>query len=362
MSTINAKHWHALNLLIPGNLWKLGIFLEKLGNARAIYEANSNILKEGGLSPSLIGRIIEGRIRLDVEAEYSKLTLKGIGTVALGDPGYPESLAQVHSAPPLIYVRGSGEILNKDGLAVVGSRKLSTYGRNAIRELVPPLAGIGVNVISGMAYGADSAALESCLENGGVPVAVLASSLDWEEISPREHFSLAERIAQAGCLVSENPPGIAVHKSLFPLRNRIVSGLSLGVLVIEAARRSGTSITARLALEQGREVFAVPGSIFASNSQGTLDLIKRGAKCVTCAPDIAQELGWDLAAARESKIRATSPLAQKVIDLLNQEPQSADSMLQQLGCLPHELTADLTQLEMAGALRLSNDGVYHKVK
>jgi DNA processing protein len=361
LSTIRAPYWHVLSLLLPQNLWKLWEIADKLGGPREILGSETAALQEAGLSPRLAARIAAGRDRLDPAEEWRKLETQGIGALALGDPDYPARLAQIHSAPPIIYVRGRKEVLGREGLAVVGSRKLSSYGRQAVESLVPPLVGLDISIISGMALGADSAALEACLESGGGPVAVLASSLSWEEIAPRTQMELARAIADAGCLVSENPPGTVVNKGHFPLRNRIISGLSAGVLVIEAARRSGSAVTARLALEQDREVFAVPGSIFAPNSEGALELIKQGAKCVTSASDIACELNWDLAAAKESRLAAAGPMHGAIRDMLRLEPAPADRIIRTMGRPAHEVMALLTELEMAGALRRSGNGVYHNV-
>lgn len=361
LSTISAAYWHALNLIIPQNLWKLSIISHELGGPEYIWKAPTKVLEVAGLSPRLANQITAGRGNINIEAEWQKLNTQGIHALVLEEIKYPKQLAQIHSAPPIIYVRGKISILQREGLAVVGSRKLSAYGQDAIEHLIPPLASMGVGIISGMAYGADSAALGSCIKHGGVPVAVLAGGLGWNEISPRPHLDLAQQIANVGCLVSENPPGTMINKNHFPLRNRIVSGLSLGVLVIEAASRSGSAITARLGLEQNREVFAVPGSIFSPNSEGTLDLIKRGAKCVTNAADIAQEFGWDLVAAAKSKFLPSNSLHKSIHDTLQQEPLNSDAIIQNLGKPAHLIIAALTELEVAGILRRSGNGVYHNV-
>jgi DNA processing protein len=361
LSTISSQYWHALNLIVPQNLWKLWDISQILGGPAQIWKADANIFQRYGITPKLASRIIIGRKNLNIEAEWQKLLALNIKALSLGEPGYPKRLAQIHSAPPLIYVRGQSELLDSEGLAVVGSRKLSSYGKEAIQALIPPLAPLGINIISGMAFGADSVALETCLEHGGTPVAVLASSLEWDEITPRPNLALAQRITETGCLVSENPPGTVINKNHFPLRNRIISGLSIGVLVIEAAERSGSAVTARLALEQNREILAVPGSIFAPNSQGTLELIKQGAKCVTSSTDIAHEFGWDLAAAVKRKVGFSKPLYKIIHDLLAQEPSTSDTLIRKIDCLPHELIASLIEMEIIGSLRRNGNGVYHNV-
>jgi DNA processing protein len=361
LSTISAKYWHALNLIIPQNLWKLWDISEFLGGPEKVWTANAANFRKTGLGAKLAARIVEKRKTLNIEDEWGKLANLGIKVLVLRQTGYPNLLGQIHSAPPIIYIRGESQILTRKGIAVVGSRKISSYGQDVVDSLVPPLASLDINIISGMAFGTDSAALEACLDHGGTPVAVLASSLVWEEISPRPNLALARRIAESGCLISENPPGTIVNKNHFPLRNRIVSGLSLGVLVIEAAERSGSCITARLALEQNREVFAVPGSIFAPNSQGTLELIKQGAKCVTSAADIAQEFGWDLGLAAAKKQSSGSPLHKIIQKLLAQEPTTCDALIRKIDYQPHEIIAGLTELEIAGSLRRSGNGVYHNV-
>jgi DNA processing protein len=361
LSTISAKYWHALNLIIPQNLWKLWDLSQFLGGPEKVWNATATNFREAGLGAKLAAQIVEKRKTLNIEDEWGKLVCLGIEVLVLGQAGYPNPLGQIHSAPPIIYMRGQSQILAKKGIAVVGSRKISSYGQDVVDSLVPPLSSLDINIISGMAYGADSAALESCLDHGGTPVAVLASSLVWDEISPRPNLALARRISETGCLVSENPPGTIVNKNHFPLRNRIVSGLSLGVLVIEAAERSGSGITARLALEQNREVFAVPGSIFAPNSRGTLELIKQGAKCATSAADIAQEFGWDLGLAAGKKQSSGNPLHKIIHELLAQEAATCDALIRKIDYQPHEIIAGLTELEMSGSLRRSGNGVYHNV-
>ncbi len=365
MSTITpiAAYWHALNLMFEVNPYKLLPISMRIGGVEGFFKINENQLLTAGLDPSSTTRIISNRKTINPEGEWEKLQRLGIGAICFGQAGYPQKLSEIPSPPPIIYVRGNPEVLKLESMAVVGSRKLSSYGKQAILALVPPMVEHGLAITSGMAYGADAAALETCLENKGIPIAVLASSLANHEISPHGQAHLAFAIEKVGCLVSENPPGRIVQKLHFPLRNRIVSGLSSGVVVIEGATKSGSMITANLAVEQNREVFAVPGSIFSQNSAGTLDLIKRGAKCLTEFKDIATEFGWDIKAAKVLKIkRITNSLQKAICSLLAASPTSFDDIISKTQAPAGDILAALTELELSGVLKKSAGSIYAKIK
>jgi len=214
-----------------------------------------------------------------------------IEEISIESEYYPEQLKEIYDAPLKLYVLGNKELLNQIGIAIVGTRKASEYGKKVALQFSRALSEIGFNIISGLALGIDSCAHLGTLQQGslGKTIAVLGSGLD--EIYPKQNVELARQILKnGGCVVSEYPIGTKPEKLNFPQRNRIISGLSKGVLVVEAGEKSGSLITADFALEQGREVFAVPGNICNSTSNGTNDLIKQGAKLVTNIKDIIEEL------------------------------------------------------------------------
>jgi DNA processing protein len=214
----------------------------------------------------------------------------GVSPLPWFDERYPALLGCIADPPPVVWVRGDVEVLGRPAVAIVGSRAATPYALQASARLAAELAARGVVVTSGLARGVDSSAHRGCLEAGGLTIAVLGSGLDC--VYPSEHAGLAERIAAQGAVVSELAPGAPPLPEHFPLRNRIISGLSLGVVVVEASEKSGSLITARCALEQGRDVLAVPGSILTGRNRGSHALLKDGAKVVETADDILDELGW----------------------------------------------------------------------
>lgn len=251
--------------------------IERFGSARAALTALPDLAKRGGRA---------GSIRIapigQAQTELAELDELGARLLALGEPAYPKPLAACEDAPPLLAVKGNAHLLARPTVAIVGSRHASINGKRMARKLAEGLGKAGYVVASGLARGIDGAAHEGSLAAG--TVAVLAGGID--HIYPPEHADLFQRIAQAGALVSEMPPGTEPQASHFPRRNRIISGLALGVVVIEAAARSGSLITARYALDQGREIFAVPGWPEDPRAKGPNDLIRQGAHLVGSIDDI----------------------------------------------------------------------------
>ncbi|WP_447743945.1 DNA-processing protein DprA [Pseudomonas nicosulfuronedens] len=259
-------------------------------------------------------------------------------------PGYPALLAELDDAPPLLFLAGDPTLLERPQLALVGSRRASKPGLDTARAFARSLAGGGFVITSGLALGIDGAAHEGALESGGKTVAVLGTGL--EHLYPRRHLGLAQRIVeQGGALVSEFPLNCAPQASNFPRRNRIISGLSLGTLVVEASPSSGSLITARLAAEQGREVYAIPGSIHHPGARGCHELIRQGATLVETVEHILEGLqGWTQGA----PALAPSPPSHPLVDLLRAAPQSSEQLALNSGLeLPQVLVA-LTDLELEG--------------
>ena len=271
--------------------------LERFGSAEAVYSATRTELEQLRLPPEAIDAIISRDLHATAEAEITAVKQLGGEILLLDDGVYPSALREIYDPPIVLYVKGAwSECLDQPCMGVVGSRRCSTYGQNSAMMLARDLAQRGITVVSGFARGIDAAAHRGALEAGGRTVAVLGTGID--EVYPRDHKKLAEEIlAKGGAVVSQFPLGTPPVSENFPYRNRIISGLSLGVVVVEAAENSGSLITARLAMEQNREVFAVPGNITSRNSFGTNYLIKgAGAKLVQQWQDIATEMPPQLAA------------------------------------------------------------------
>ncbi|HYG80322.1 MAG TPA: DNA-processing protein DprA [Pyrinomonadaceae bacterium] len=290
------KEWIALNMTPGVGPRAAAKLLERFGSAEAVFNATRGELEALRLRPEAVESIRARDLFEKAAGEMERVRELGADLLLLDDGVYPALLREIFDPPVTLYLKGAWEeCLNAPCVAVVGSRRSSTYGQNAAQMLARDLAQRGVTIISGLARGIDAAAHRGALEAGGRTVAVTGTGLD--EVYPRDHKKLAQEIlAGGGALVSEFPLGTPPAPQNFPYRNRVISGLSLGVLVVEAAENSGSLITARLALEQGREVFAVPGNITSRNSFGTNYLIKgAGAKLVQQWQDICEELPQEIA-------------------------------------------------------------------
>ena len=287
------------------------------------------------------------------------------------DPDYPVLLSQVDMPPPLLYIHGNPGILSEPLLAMVGSRNPTTTGTRTATELARHLSAAGLVISSGLALGIDAASHQGALEAGAPTVAVMGTGLD--RVYPARHRDLARQIAERGALISEFPVGTPPRAENFPRRNRIISGLSLGTLVVEAAIRSGSLITARYAGDQGREVFAIPGSIHNPLARGCHHLIRQGAKLVETAEDVMVELGMlaqscysasqsgneTEVAAEPSKL---DPEYQQLIDFIGYESTSIDQLVSSSGLTPAEVSSMLLQLELSGYIASSPGGLYNRLK
>jgi DNA processing protein len=307
------------------------------------------------------------RQRAEIAADRRWVERERIELIHAASPLYPPQLAQIETAPALLYVRGDAQCLSSMQLAMVGSRRPSLPGRRTASEFASQLARRGLTITSGMALGIDAASHEGALAASGYTIAVLGSSLD--RIYPPQHLDLAERIAAHGALISEFPRGTAPLRANFPRRNRIISGLSAGTLVVEASRCSGSLITARLAAEQGREVFAVPGPIHSPCARGCHQLIRQGAVLVESCDDILQELNinvTDHSLTRPSQDRDATlghgealDKAEKILlDALGFEPASVDELVERTGLTAQRVASALLNLELRGAVELYVGGRY----
>lgn len=285
------KYINALNTINGLGSRKMKQLIDFFGDSKAIWQANFSELVQAGIGDSIAQKIANEKICIDPEAEWKKLENENILAVSTDDPHYPELLKQIPDNPPLIYMKGNLDCLKMPLIAIVGSRKLTTYGKQVALGFSRDLANNGVCVVSGLAFGIDSAAHQGALSVKGKTIAVLGNSLDKESIAPRSNLQLSQDIINGGgLLISEFPLKTNATPGTFPARNRIMAGISQGTLVIEAALKSGSLITANLALDYNRDVFAVPGSIFSPQSEGTHHLIKAGAKITTSAKDVLEEL------------------------------------------------------------------------
>lgn len=273
--------------------------------------------------------------------------------MTLQDKNYPAMLKEIHNPPQELYIKG--KIINQDkvAVAVVGTRRYSQYGKQVCLDITTKLAKLGITIVSGLARGIDTFAHQAALEAGGRTIAVLGSGMDRESFFPSANYFLSEKIAENGAVISEYPNGTRATNFTFPQRNRIVSGLSLGVVVIEAPEESGALITANLALEQNKEVFAIPGNIYEKNSKGTNKLIKEGAKLVTCVEDILEELNLShlLQEAPKIKTKPENKEEEIILSILSLQPMHIDEIIKFSKLSTSAVNSTLTILEIKGTVR-----------
>ncbi len=365
------RDWVALNMTPGIGPRAAAKLLERFGSAQAVYRATRVELEKVRLLPEAVDSIIARDRYEKAEAEIENVRKLGGDILILDDGVYPALLREIYDPPITLYVKGAwSECLEQPCVAIVGSRKCSTYGQNAASMLARDLAHRGVTIVSGFARGIDAAAHRGAIEGRGRTVAVIGTGID--EIYPRDHKKLADEILDAGgAVVTQFPLTTPPVSENFPYRNRIISGLSLGVVVVEAAENSGSLITARLAIEQNREVFAVPGNITSRNSFGTNYLIKgAGAKLIQQWQDVAAELPPQIAAkilpppfGEKKKERSLADrlalvpqgltgFEQSVFKLLSaDDPAHIDALVDRSSLTISDLTAALLTLEMRDLIR-----------
>lgn len=344
--------------------------IQQFDNPEAVFASSEDaLLAVEGVTPRLVAAIRRQPARSeDAEREVTRAAQMGFQIVTQSDPTYPALLLEIPDPPPFLYVNGDLERC-RCPLAIVGSRNATPYGRKTTKRLCRELTRHGMTVVSGMARGIDTAAHLGALEEGGVTLAVLGSGL--ECIYPAENRTLYERIAATGAVISELPLAAGPDAHHFPQRNRIISGISVGTVVVEATRRSGSLITARLAAEQNREVFAVPGSIESFKSIGTHQLIKNGAKLVTQVGDVLEELPrWALAARRPAATRRqaaaqpAAPLSEaeaSVFENLSVYPIHVDDLTRRLKMEAGQLSSILLSLELKGLVRQDPGKLFSRI-
>ncbi|MBI2848037.1 MAG: DNA-protecting protein DprA [Chloroflexi bacterium] len=345
------QYWVGFSL-IPGiGPVRFNQLLKHFGSMADAWQAGPAALKQAGLESHVIRSITTSRTKISLEAEMEKLDRFGIKALTWNDPDYPARLKEIYDYPPVLYVRGSLLPLDEWCVAVVGTRRATVYGRQVAEEIVSDLVRSKITIVSGLARGIDSVAHRAALEAGGRSLAIFACGLDI--VYPGENAELARRIISQGALISEYAPGTKPRPDNFPRRNRIMSGLSLGVLVIEADETSGAIITAHLALEQNREVFAIPGSILSPASRGTNRLIQEGAKLVRDYRDILEELNLT-AVAHQIEMKELIPPSETESRLLKQlgaEPVHIDEVCRASGLPVSTVSSALAMMELKGMVK-----------
>jgi DNA processing protein len=341
----------------------------RFADPAAVFRASAAELAEiEGLHRELIHSIANFNDWAEIHKEIQRARAAGIKLIPFSDAAYPGSLRAIADPPPLLYVKGELRDNDSKAIAIVGSRSASDYGRRIARDLARGLASFGFTVVSGMARGIDGMAHESALQAGGRTLAVLGSGVD--RAYPPEHEMLYRRISDSGAVISELPMGARPIAFNFPARNRLISGLSLGVVVVEATEKSGSLITASLAAEQGREVFAVPGEAGASRSRGSHRLIRQGAKLVETVEDIIEEIAPQLSrrngdaapASARSLPENSGPAARQIFALLKETSLQVDQVIEQSGLPAPQVLQVLLDLELQGFVCQTPGKIYRAEK
>ncbi len=347
-------YWVGFNLVKGIGAVRVRGLLEYFGSLEAAWKAPLDGLRGAGLPARILENLLRVRKDVDLAKVWAAIEQQGVEVLTWEDERYPRRLKQIDQPPPVLYVRGS--LLPEDewAVAVVGTRRVTAYGRQVSEELGAFLARSGITVVSGLARGVDRLAHEAALKAGGRTLAVLGSGVD--RIYPPEHVQLAERIRVQGALLSDYPLGTPPDSANFPPRNRIIAGLSLATVVVEAGETSGALITSTFAAEQGRDVFAVPGGIYAPQSKGTNRLILQGAQPLLNFEQILQELQLGkVPAQREARsLLPADDVEARLLAILEDEPQHVDAICIAAGLPIEQVSATLTIMELKGMVRQSS--------
>ena len=352
MDELERKYWIALARIPRVGRVRIAQLEDHFGRMEAAWSASPGELRAAGLDAGTVAAILEERPRIDPDDELERLQRAGVRALTMHDNGYPPQLREVYDRPPVLFVRGALTPADEWAVAVVGTRRVTVYGRQVAEEMARGLAANRVTVVSGLARGVDAVAHRAALEAGGRTIGVLACGLDL--VYPPEHKRLAEQIIEQGALVSDYPLGTQPRSEYFPRRNRILSGVSLGVLIVEGDVKSGAMITARQALEQNREVFAVPGSIYSPNSRGTNKLIQEGeAKLTLDVQDVLAELNLTMASHQMemAELLPADDTESVLMRIIGPEPTHIDEVRRDTGLPIALVTSTLAMLELKGLVR-----------
>lgn len=358
-ATGDAAFWLAFSRVRHIGPVRIERLLQRFGTLEMAWNAKEDELRVV-LEARALEELLKARRALDPQREIDRISMRGIVVTHPGHPMYPPLLAEISGRPTILYVQGTLIETDLTAIGVVGTRRSTAYGRQAAEAISHDLAAAGVTVISGLARGVDAAAHNAALEAGGRTVAVLGSGCD--VIYPAEHRNLAERICAAGAIVSEQPPGAKPDAQNFPARNRIISGMSLGIVVIEAPMRSGALITASFAADQGREVFVVPGNVNSQNSDGANQLLRDGARIVRNGLDILQDLNL----VQEAGAKARQPMLlldsqeERMLACIGSEPKHIDELAEESNMRIAAASSILIGLELKGIV--SNLGAQHYIR
>ncbi len=359
MDKVDVAYLLALHSIEGLGPMRLKSLLDRFTDPKIIWEMDIKEIKAAGIPENVVLKLQEKRKTLDPEKYWQQIEQSGIKVMTIFDEDYPKNLKEIYDPPIVFYYKGEFTPSDSRAIAVVGTRKITGYGKLVTEKFTRELSAAGFTVVSGLARGVDSAAHWAAIENGRT-IAVLGGGLN--QIYPPENLRLAEQIIWGkGVVMSEFPPDYASMPGNFPARNRIISGLSLATLVTEAATDSGSLITARLALEQGRDVFAVPGPITSDLSKGPADLIKEGAKLVFEVEDILEELGVNKIDSAKLKIDNLGELSEnetKILEVLQNEQRHIDEICRMLNLNAAATSGTLLKMEISGLVRNLGGGVY----
>lgn len=341
-------YWVGFNLVKGIGAVRLKQVLDFYGSLEIAWDSPSSGLISAGLPQKVIENFIQVKQQVDLDRIMDRIAGQNIRVMTWQDSDYPRRLKEINQSPPVLFVRGSINVEDDWAVAVVGTRRVTPYGRQVAAEIARFLAQNGITVVSGLARGVDAISHQTALQSSGRTIAVLGSGVD--VIYPPEHRKLGEEIIRQGALVSDYPVGTQPDGINFPPRNRIISGLSLATVVVEAGEKSGALITAEFAVEQGRDVFAVPGSILTPQSEGTNRLIEQGARPLLKMTEILESLKLEQIPEKQAA-RKQSPLnpgEKKLLDHLSQEPIHVDELCELTGLPIHDVSATLTMMELKG--------------
>jgi DNA processing protein len=354
------KYWLGFNVVKGVGPVRLRALRQYFGDLETAWRASESDLLAAGLDRRTLASMIQARQSINLDSLVEEVDKLGAAVLTLDDPDYPALLRELPDAPPVLYVKGALLDADQWAVAFVGTRRSTVYGRDMTHQLVIVLVDAGITIVSGLALGIDAAAHKAALDAGGRTIAVLGCGIDM--IYPPEHRNLAEAIIENGALVTEFPPGTPPEGKNFPVRNRTISGLSLGVVVVEAPANSGALLTADQAIEQGRDVFAVPGNVTSKSSLGTNRLIQNGAKLVISADDILDELNLTRTTVEtRTQVRAVAPsnkTEEVLLHHLADEPRHIDDLCQLAGLPITQVSSALAIMELKGIVRRL-EGMYY---
>jgi DNA processing protein len=354
------KYWLGFNGVKGIGPVRLRALRQYFGDLEVAWNASEADLLAAGLDQRSLANLLQARRAENLDQLVQRVDALGAAVLTLDDPDYPALLHELPDAPPVLYIKGRLLDADRWAVALVGTRRSSVYGRDVTYQLVTPLVHAGITIVSGLAMGIDTAAHKAALEAGGRTIAVLGCGID--AVYPPENRKLAEAIIKNGALITEFPPGTPPEGKNFPVRNRIISGLALGVVVVEAPEESGALLTADIAADQGRDVFAVPGNVTSKPSQGANRLIQAGAKLVINADDIMDELNLTRSTVEaRTQVRAIippDPTEAALLSHLAEESLHIDDLCQRSGLPIRQVSSSLALMELKGMVRRLEGMVY----